>query len=43
MADTRLEELRRRVELNPASPAFAALAEECRKAGLFGKTVTVRV
>lgn len=39
MADTRLEELRRRVGLNPTSPAFAALAEECRKACLFDEAI----
>ena len=39
MADTRLEELRRRVELNPASPAFAALAEEYRKVGQFDEAI----
>ncbi len=40
MADTRLEELRRRLELNPASPAFAALAEEYRKVGQFDEAIT---
>ncbi len=39
MPDTRLEELRRRVELNPASPAFAALAEEYRKVGRFDEAI----
>ena len=36
---TRLEELRRRVELNPASPAFAALAEAYRKVGQFDEAI----
>ena len=40
MPETRLEELRRRVELNPASPAFAALAEEYRKVGQFDEAIT---
>ena len=36
MADNRrIEELRRRVQLDPASIAFAALAEEYRRAGQF--------
>jgi tetratricopeptide (TPR) repeat protein len=36
MADTlRIEELKRRVQLDPASIAFAALAEEYRRAGMF--------
>ena len=36
MADSlRIEELRRRVQLDPASIAFAALAEEYRRAGQF--------
>lgn len=39
MAETRLEELRRRVELNPASPAFAALAEAYRKVGQFNEAI----
>ena len=41
MPDSRLESLRRRVELNPASPAFTALAEECRKAGLFDEAIEI--
>lgn len=39
MPMTRLEELRRRVELDPASPAFATLAEEYRKAGQFDEAI----
>ena len=39
MAD-RIEELRRRVEKNPASIAFAALAEEYRRAGWFQEAIT---
>jgi tetratricopeptide (TPR) repeat protein len=37
----RLEELRRRVERDPASLAFAQLAEECRRAGQFQEAVRV--
>ena len=32
-------QLRRQVEEKPASPTFAALAEECRKAGLFEEAI----
>ena len=40
MADNpRLEELRRRVESDPASIAFAALAEEYRRAGRFDEAI----
>jgi tetratricopeptide (TPR) repeat protein len=40
MSDTpRIEELRRRVESDPASFAFAVLAEEYRKAGLLADAV----
>ena len=39
MPMTRLEELRRRVELDPASPAFAMLAEEYCKAGQFDEAI----
>ena len=40
MADhPRIEELRRRVQLDPASIAFAALAEEYRRAGRFDEAV----
>jgi tetratricopeptide (TPR) repeat protein len=40
MADSvRIEELRRRVQLDPASIAFAALAEEYRRAGRFEEAV----
>ena len=35
MHNSRIEELRRRVQLDPASIAFAALAEEYRRAGQF--------
>jgi tetratricopeptide (TPR) repeat protein len=40
MADNpRLEELRRRVQSDPASIAFAALAEEYRRAGRFDEAI----
>jgi tetratricopeptide (TPR) repeat protein len=40
MADTaRIEELRRRVQTDPASIAFAALAEEYRRAGKFDDAI----
>jgi tetratricopeptide (TPR) repeat protein len=40
MADSpRIEELRRRVQNDPASIAFAALAEEYRKAGRFDQAI----
>ena len=40
MADTtRIEQLRRRVEKNPASIGFAALAEEYRRAGWFDEAI----
>lgn len=39
MAD-RIEELRRRVEKDPASIGFAALAEEYRRAGWFQEAIT---
>jgi tetratricopeptide (TPR) repeat protein len=40
MADTaRIEELRRRVQLDPASIAFASLAEEYRRAGQFDEAI----
>ena len=35
----RIEELRRRVDIDPASIAFAALAEEYRRAGQFEDAV----
>ena len=35
----RIEELRRRVQLDPASIAFAALAEEYRKLGRFAEAI----
>jgi tetratricopeptide (TPR) repeat protein len=35
MTDSRLEELQRRVQRDPASISFAALAEEYRRLGLF--------
>ncbi len=42
MADTqRIEDLRRRVQTDPASIAFAQLAEECRRAGHFQESVDV--
>jgi tetratricopeptide (TPR) repeat protein len=41
MADNpRIEELRRRVQQDPASIAFAALAEEYRRAGHFDEAIT---
>ena len=40
MADSaRIEELRRRVQLDPASIAFASLAEEYRRAGQFEEAI----
>ena len=40
MADSpRIEELRRRVQLDPASIAFAALAEEYRRAGRYEEAI----
>ena len=40
MADNpRIDELRRRIELDPASIAFAALAEEYRRAGAFDDAI----
>src|SRR2546425_2811051 len=42
MADSqRIEDLRRRVQKDPASIAFAQLAEECRRAGQFQESVDV--
>jgi Flp pilus assembly protein TadD len=42
MADnTRLDDLRRRVLADPASIAFAQLAEECRRAGSYDEAVEV--
>ena len=42
MADSvRIEELRRRVELDPASIAFAALAEEYRRGGQFEDAIAI--
>ena len=42
MADNqRIEDLRRRVQKDPASIAFAQLAEECRRAGNFQEAVDV--
>jgi tetratricopeptide (TPR) repeat protein len=37
----RLEELRRRVQKDPASIAFAQLAEECRRAGKYDEAVHI--
>ena len=37
----RLEDLRRRVQLDPASVAFAALAEEYRRAGQYEEAIAV--
>src|ERR1700726_1113461 len=42
MADSqRIEDLRRRVQKDPASIAFAQLAEECRRAGHYQESVDV--
>src|SRR5215210_4178365 len=42
MADNgRIEELKRRVQSDPASIAFAALAEEYRRAGRFEESIAV--
>src|SRR6476660_3379334 len=42
MADSqRIDDLRRRVQKDPASIAFAQLAEECRRAGNFQEAVDV--
>ena len=42
MADSqRIEDLRRRVQRDPTSIAFAQLAEECRRAGHFQESVAV--
>ena len=38
---TRIEDLRRRVERDPASIAFAQLGEECRRAGLLEEAIDV--
>jgi tetratricopeptide (TPR) repeat protein len=37
----RIDDLRRRVQKDPASIAFAQLAEECRRAGRYDEAVTV--
>src|SRR6476659_5663159 len=42
MADNpRIEDLRRRVQKDPASLAFAQLAEECRRAGEYQESIDV--
>jgi tetratricopeptide (TPR) repeat protein len=42
MADSqRIEDLRRRVQKDPASIAFAQLAEECRRAGLHQQAIDI--
>ena len=41
MAESRLEDLRRRVQQDPSSIAFAQLAEEYRRAGMFQDAVDV--
>src|SRR3954449_479077 len=42
MADSqRIEDLRRRVQKDPTSIAFAQLAEECRRAGYYEEAVAV--
>lgn len=39
--DSRIEDLRRRVQRDPASIAFAQLAEECRRAGEYDEAASV--
>ena len=39
--NSRIEELRRRVQADPASIAFAQLAEECRRAGSYEEAVEI--
>ena len=39
--DSRIDDLRRRVQKDPASIAFAQLAEECRRAGRYEEAVEV--
>ena len=39
--DSRIDDLRRRVQKDPASIAFAQLAEECRRAGLYQEAADV--
>jgi tetratricopeptide (TPR) repeat protein len=41
MVDSRLEELQRRVQRDPASISFAALAEEYRRLGLFQDAIDI--
>src|SRR5262245_4435329 len=41
MNDARIEELKRRVQMDPASIAFAALAEEYRRAGEYEEAIAV--
>ena len=41
MDNPRLDDLRRRVRLDPASIAFAALAEELRRAGQYDEAIEV--
>lgn len=41
LESSRLENLRRRVQEDPASIAFAQLAEECRRAGLTSEAVDI--
>ena len=41
MTDSRIEDLRRRVDKDPASIAFAQLGEECRRAGRFDEAIRV--
>jgi tetratricopeptide (TPR) repeat protein len=41
MDNPRLDDLRRRVRLDPASIAFAALAEELRRAGEYDEAIAV--
>ena len=38
---SRIDDLRRRVQKDPASIAFAQLAEECRRAGIYEEAVAV--
>jgi tetratricopeptide (TPR) repeat protein len=41
VTDSRIEDLRRRVQQDPTSIAFAQLAEECRRAGAYQEAVDV--
>jgi len=41
VGESRIDDLRRRVQKDPASIAFAQLAEECRRAGAYDEAVSV--